>query len=448
MRGERDKARCAVRAPASPSGQVYAHPRRAAGCAEYGRKARFRANFRGILEVGAYAHHSAALVAHERGGMAVSHDISPDSLDVGEQRARELGLRGERHQIAGDFHDLPFSDNFFDVVFIASAVHHTWKPWRVLSELVRVCKPGGIVRLENEPVGRDFCLYSFRSQRPESFGVFERSLEERGLMWTVSSPFPGSRAEELFGMVENDRIPLSVYLDALPGAKFTFEPVMGDFERSLLGCSWEQVGERLIEQLSGCELSPADKLRGLSMPTPDEVWKAVYRCDFSAKTDRALASLFGAALTATWRKPNRGKPGGTLLRRSAPGGRDLVSFPDVTPGELTPEYAACFPGWVGGIEHGKMVMVNTAATNEVRPPGKGLLLLRFYSAHVDDHILTITSGGEQVYRHAVVQAESHLARIMTDGTPLTIGLERPDGAPYSTYGVARATAKLLQVEPA
>ena len=399
-----------------------------------------------ILEVGAYAHHSAALVAHERGGIAVSHDISPDSLAVGEQRAQELGLTGERHQIAGDFHDLPFSDNFFDVVFIASAVHHTWKPWRVLSELVRVCKPGGVVRLENEPVGREFCLYSFRSQRPESFGVYERALDERGLMWTVSSPFPGSRAEELFGMVENDRIPLSVYLDTLPGAQFTFEPVMGDFERSLLGCSWDQVAERLIERLDGCELSPADKLRGLLKPTPDEVWKTVYRCDFSPRTDRARASLFGAALTATWRKPRSLHKGRSLLRRSAPGGRDLVSVPDVMPGELTPEYAACFPGWVGGIEHGKMVMVNTAATNEVRPPGKGLLL-RFYSAHVEDHVLTIFSGGQQVYRHAVVAAESHLARIMTDGSPLTVVLERPDGSAYAEYGMARATAKLLQVEP-
>ena len=399
-----------------------------------------------VLEAGAYAHHSTALVVDERGGVAVSHDISPDSLAAGELRAKALGLKGERHQIAGDFHDLPFSDNYFDVVFIASAVHHTWRPWRVLAELARVCKPGGIVRLENEPVGRDFCLYSFRSQRPESYGAFERALEERGLMWTVSSPFPGSRAEELFGMVENDRIPLSVYLEALPGAQVTLHPVMGDFERSLLGRSKEEVAAQLLERLAGCELSHADQLRGIRAPTPDEVWRMVYRCDFGARTDRDLARLFGAALEATWRKPRGGRVSDTLLRRSAPGGRDLVSFPDVMPEEHSAEYAACFPGWDSIIEHDKVVMLNTAAAGEVRPPGKGLLLLRFYSAHLEDHILTISAGGQRLYRHPVVASESHLARIVTDGTPLTVTLERPDGEPYGTYGVARATAKLLQVE--
>mgnify|MGYP000574849008 CR=1 FL=1 len=40
---------------------------------------------------------------------------------------------------------LPFPDGFFDAVVAKDILEHLQKPWRTLSEIKRVCRPGGIV---------------------------------------------------------------------------------------------------------------------------------------------------------------------------------------------------------------------------------------------------------------------------------------------------------------
>jgi len=197
---------------------------------------KFRARELRVLEIGSYVHFSGALL---EGVHYVAHDISPDALRAGKKAAISCGLTRDWTRVAGDFHDLPFEEGWFDIVFVASSVHHTWRPWRVLDELFRVTRPGGVVHIHNEPVRRLSCMYLFRSSRAESRRPFEVALEHEGLTRTVSSPFPGSRPEKLFGMIENDRIPLSVFSrfqERFAPIRFHAEQggLIGEFEQWML----------------------------------------------------------------------------------------------------------------------------------------------------------------------------------------------------------------------
>ncbi|MCH5374543.1 MAG: class I SAM-dependent methyltransferase, partial [Planctomycetes bacterium] len=80
-----------------------------------------------FLEVAAYAHVTGDLLAAEHGWKVTLTDISADTLARGHRLAHELGLVCSRsvRRVAADFHDLPFHDEEFDIVYIASALHHT-----------------------------------------------------------------------------------------------------------------------------------------------------------------------------------------------------------------------------------------------------------------------------------------------------------------------------------
>jgi SAM-dependent methyltransferase len=88
---------------------------------------------------------NAAIVAAQRGADVVASDLTPELLDAGRARAQALGV--ELDWATADAEDLPFEDASFDVVMSAIgamfAPHHE----RTAAELVRVCRPGGVIAL-------------------------------------------------------------------------------------------------------------------------------------------------------------------------------------------------------------------------------------------------------------------------------------------------------------
>jgi len=132
-----------------------------------------------LLEVAAYRHYTAHILAATHGCEAVVTDIAA-SLRDGTASAAAQGLHGKTTMVVADFHDLPFSDDYFDVVFVASSVHHTRSPEQVLRDMLRVLKPAGILIVENEPCARVCCFHAFVSNRQESFTPFEAALREAG----------------------------------------------------------------------------------------------------------------------------------------------------------------------------------------------------------------------------------------------------------------------------
>ncbi len=102
-----------------------------------------------ILELGSGGGMLALLLAEDGAREVVGVDISPAMLEAAEY----LRLSKATPSVArvsfrlAPAQALPFSDEWFDVVVCRMVIHHTSKPERIMQELVRVLKPGGILLL-------------------------------------------------------------------------------------------------------------------------------------------------------------------------------------------------------------------------------------------------------------------------------------------------------------
>jgi 2-polyprenyl-6-hydroxyphenyl methylase/3-demethylubiquinone-9 3-methyltransferase len=88
-----------------------------------------------------------ALVAAGRGAHVVGLDLTPELFATARSRAAALGV--EVDWLEGDAEALPFADAIFDRVLSAFGVMFAPRHREAASELVRVCKPGGLVALAN-----------------------------------------------------------------------------------------------------------------------------------------------------------------------------------------------------------------------------------------------------------------------------------------------------------
>jgi len=298
-----------------------------------------------ILEVAAYAHTTGYMLHERLGARTDVLDISPSTLRLGRRLASEQGLpTGGTTCVAGDFHDLPYADAQFDLVYICSALHHTWRWERVVAEMVRVLAPGGLLLLENEPCRRLFCHYRFRANRMEQYGRLEQALVRLGILRTVAEPFPNTRPETLFGMVENQTIPLAALCGALAAScspvrvTVNTDACMEAFEHEMLEraraggpeCKRWLTGEmtRRIAEAAGA-MDAVDRGMGFEVPGDDEI-KSLCAQTVDAlmalPSDRSspdfqmgVADIFGAQVSLVVRK--RGE------RIAAPNARLTHKYP-------------------------------------------------------------------------------------------------------------------------
>ena len=71
-------------------------------------------------------------------------DITPRMIEQAQNRQQNNGLKNLTWQV-GDALPLPYPDCHFSIVLTRYTFHHFLKPEAVLSEMIRVCKPGGKV---------------------------------------------------------------------------------------------------------------------------------------------------------------------------------------------------------------------------------------------------------------------------------------------------------------
>lgn len=69
-------------------------------------------------------------------------DVYEKAVEYGKKRYKHLKL------VHADAHKIPFSDNSFDVVTCTEVLEHVIGPEKVLREIKRVLKPGGIAIIE------------------------------------------------------------------------------------------------------------------------------------------------------------------------------------------------------------------------------------------------------------------------------------------------------------
>ena len=80
------------------------------------------------------------------GARAHGIDLTPEAVRHVEHRLEVYGLRAEDVRVA-DSERLPHDDDTFDLVYSWGVIHHTPDTPKALSEIVRVCRPGGTCKV-------------------------------------------------------------------------------------------------------------------------------------------------------------------------------------------------------------------------------------------------------------------------------------------------------------
>ena len=84
-------------------------------------------------------------------GLVTGMDITPAMIEQARKRQREHGLENLAWAV-GDAVPLPYADNSFSLVITRYSFHHLLVPEKALSEMIRVCRPGGRVMVADVAV--------------------------------------------------------------------------------------------------------------------------------------------------------------------------------------------------------------------------------------------------------------------------------------------------------
>ncbi len=164
---------------------------------------------------------NASIPAARTGARVVATDLTPELLEIGQQRALDAGL--ELSWQEADAEHLPFVDGDFDVTL--SCIGAMFAPFHqpVADELVRVTKPGGRIALINwTPAG--FIGQLFATLKP--FAAAPPAGAQPGPLWGTES-----HVRELFG----DRVSLVTERRSLPVTRFADGPAFRRFFATYYG---------------------------------------------------------------------------------------------------------------------------------------------------------------------------------------------------------------------
>ena len=139
-----------------------------------------------VLEVGCGSGFAVQLFA-EAGARVTAVDLTPWAVETTRSRLAAFGLDADVDE--ADAERLPFASDSFDLVFSWGVIHHTTSMDTALSELVRVCRPGGRVVV---------MVYHRRSLFYVFYRAFARFLP---LARRLGFHFEGARAGEREGLI-------------------------------------------------------------------------------------------------------------------------------------------------------------------------------------------------------------------------------------------------------
>lgn len=100
-----------------------------------------------VLDVGSGAGFSTFALAR-RARSVTGLDWRPELVDIARREAGRRRIASVTF-LQGDPQALPFPDDEFDLVASAAALHHFADPATVISQMARVCRPGGTLALED-----------------------------------------------------------------------------------------------------------------------------------------------------------------------------------------------------------------------------------------------------------------------------------------------------------
>jgi ubiquinone/menaquinone biosynthesis C-methylase UbiE/uncharacterized protein YbaR (Trm112 family) len=95
-----------------------------------------------VLEVGCGAGAHSSLFCKE-GAKITSLDLTVDRVIATKKKLEIIDKSNSSFVLQGDAENLPFEDNFFDIVYSNGVLHHTPNTQKSIEEVRRVLKPGG-----------------------------------------------------------------------------------------------------------------------------------------------------------------------------------------------------------------------------------------------------------------------------------------------------------------
>ncbi len=109
-----------------------------------------------VLDIGGGYAGSARYLARHHDAEVVSLNLSEVQNARGRRQTEQAGLPDRVTTVDGDFENIPYDADSFDIVWSQDAVLHSGDRRRVLAEAVRVLKPGGAF-IFTDPMQADDC---------------------------------------------------------------------------------------------------------------------------------------------------------------------------------------------------------------------------------------------------------------------------------------------------
>lgn len=156
------------------------------------------------------------ILAAKRGAEVTGVDIATNLLAQARSNAKEHGIKIQFDE--GDAESLPYADNSFDMVTSMIGAMFAPQPEKVAAELLRVCKPGGIIVMANwtaEGITGEMFGINARFVPPppglpsplqwgnedivrQRFGKGIKDLHVKRRMWQITFPFDEAESVKFF----------------------------------------------------------------------------------------------------------------------------------------------------------------------------------------------------------------------------------------------------------
>jgi SAM-dependent methyltransferase/uncharacterized protein YbaR (Trm112 family) len=158
-----------------------------------------------VLDIGAGRGWSSRWMARAGAGNIVATDILTQrfiGLETADIYLERDSVYFER--VVADMNDLPLGEQVFDVVFIASTLHHSSHIRKTMKEVARVLVSGGTAIIISEPVRSLFWPHDLSNNPEIAHGINEHVYSIMDYLWAVGSvglvprlAFPASIAHKL-----------------------------------------------------------------------------------------------------------------------------------------------------------------------------------------------------------------------------------------------------------
>ena len=163
-----------------------------------------------VLDVSCGRGTQSIFYAKEYGAEVTGLDLSEEMISVSYENAKNEGLEGKLTFKLGDSQDLPFEDNTFDVVINECAVGIPDDSQKVLDEMVRVAKNGGVIVI-HESTWRKKLSDNEKEEFSERYGTTPLEYDEwismlqKAGVSEIITEFDKWSKPEMFWKIRKDR---------------------------------------------------------------------------------------------------------------------------------------------------------------------------------------------------------------------------------------------------